>query len=101
MQSMFAANSIEEAASFAKSIEPIPEHPIHIFEIYADRFWTLDMNWLDYKADPNTMLSYYRKYWYSEISNHAPKEGVRRPPRLEVLIGLPAKIGKSAGHPKI
>ncbi|ELE5025665.1 hypothetical protein RDG65_000924 [Vibrio fluvialis] len=94
MQSMFAANSIEEAAWFALAVEPIPDHPINIFEIYADRFWTLDMNWLDYKSDLNTMLSYYRKYWYSEISNHAPKEGVRRPPRLEVLIALPAKVGQ-------
>lgn len=93
LQSIFAANSIAEAIVFARSIVPIPDHPIPITEIIADRFWTLDSNWLDYKTDSNT-LDYYRNYWEGKISNHHPKIGERRPPRLEVMIALPAKTGK-------
>ena len=95
LQSMFAANSIHEAIMFAKAITPIPDNPVPIIEIYAEKFWTLDMNWMDYKCSHEQTIKYYRKYWYSEITNHCPKEGVRRPPRLEVLIALPAKAGKT------
>lgn len=91
LQSMFAANSIAEAVVFAMEIVPKPTHPIPIIEIFAEKFWTLDSNWLDYE-DPTTE-SYYN-YWDGRISNNCPQIGERRPPRLEVVIALPAMAGK-------
>ncbi len=93
MQCIFGANSINEAIVFAESIVPRPENPIPIIEIFADRFWTLDTNWLDYDYH-DMQLHYYRNYWDAVISNHSPKIGQRRPPQLEVLIALPATTGK-------
>ncbi|NKC15640.1 MAG: hypothetical protein GKR94_26625 [Gammaproteobacteria bacterium] len=93
LQSMFDANSIQEAIWFAELIIPVPKKPIPIIEIYADRFWSLDMNWLDYKCDQKQSIAYYRNYWYAEISNHSPEQGERKPPKIEVLIALPAKAG--------
>jgi hypothetical protein len=93
MQSMFAANTIPEAIVFATSIEPLPAHPVPIIEIYADRFWTLDSNWLDYVGTSNRDEK-YRSYWEAIITNHRPEEGERRSPRLEVMIALPATAGK-------
>ena len=93
LQSIFAANSIPEAIIFANSIIPKPNHPIPIVEIFAVKFWTLDSNWLDY-ANVSKRSEYYRNYWDGIISNHHPEEGPRRPPRLEVMIALPATTGK-------
>ncbi|MDO6435609.1 hypothetical protein Q4E93_33660 [Flavitalea sp. BT771] len=93
LQSIFAANSIPEAIVFANSIEPKPKHPIPIIEIYATRFWNLDSNWLDFEPGPNR-IDLYRDYWEAKISNHCPDVGERRPPRLEVMIALPATAGK-------
>lgn len=98
MQSMFAANSIDEAIWFANSVEPKPEYDIPIIEIYASKFWTLDMNWLDYDTSAEMQLNYYREYWHAAISNHCPPHGDRRPPRLEVLIALPAKAGSIVAY---
>ncbi|MBL7744508.1 MAG: hypothetical protein JNN00_13645 [Chitinophagaceae bacterium] len=93
MQCIFGANSINEAIIFAESIAPRPNNPIPIIEVFAERFWTLDTNWLDY--DNNQMqLDYYRNYWDAIISNHCPQVGQRRPPRLEVLMALPITTGK-------
>lgn len=94
LQSIFAANSLADAIYFAETITPVPENPIPVVEIYADRFWSLDMNWLDYECSHAQKLIYYEKYWYAEISNHCPKQGERKPPKLEVLIALPAKTGR-------
>jgi len=91
MQCLFAANTIAEAIVFANEIIPKPAHPIPIIEIFADKFWSLDMNWLDYGSG-STESFYY--YWDGVICNHRPVEGERRPPRLEVLIALPATTGK-------
>jgi hypothetical protein len=93
LQSIFAANTINEAIVFANSVVPRPEHPIPIFEIFADKFWTLDSNWLDYESSLHD-LNNFTNYWEGKISNHSPKNGERRPPRLEVMIALPAKAGK-------
>lgn len=93
LQSIFAANTISEAIVFANSIIPKPKHPIPIFEIFADRFWNLDTNWLDFEGSL-TNLNNYRNYWDGLITNHHPKFGERRPPRLEVMIALPATTGK-------
>lgn len=93
LQSIFAANTINEAIIFAESIVPKPSHPIPIIEIFADRFWNLDTNWLDYEGSL-TNLNNYRNYWDGLITNHHPKVGERRPPRLEVMIALPATTGK-------
>ena len=93
LQSIFAANTLAEAIVFANSIFPKPNHAIPIIEIFADKFWTLDSNWLDYEGGSNK-LENYRKYWDGIISNHRPQVGERRPPRLEVLIPLPAVTGK-------
>lgn len=94
LQSIFGANSLSEAIWFAQSIEPVPKHEIPIIEIYAEKFWSLDMKWLDYKCSHEQSIEYYRNYWWAQISNHCPSEGERMPPRLEVLIALPAKTGK-------
>jgi hypothetical protein len=93
MQAIFAANTIHEAIVFATSIIPKPPYSIPIIEIYADRFWTLDSNWLDY-TDDSMRQKYYRNYWDGRISNHCPGQGERRPPRLEVMIALPVITGK-------
>jgi hypothetical protein len=93
LQSIFAANTISEAIKFAESITPRPTHPIPIIEIYAERFWSLDSNWLDYDSGSET-CDYYRSYWEGKISNHCPTIGDRRPPRIEVMIALPATAGK-------
>jgi len=94
MQCCFAALSVEDAKRYAAEINPKPEHNVPIYEIYAKRFWTLDMAWLDYETDAKTFEGYCRHYWYAEISNHAPRSGPRRSPQLEVLIALPARVGK-------
>lgn len=79
MQSIFAANSISEAIVFANSISPKPNHPIPIIEVFADRFWTLDSNWLDYDNE-SKLFEYYWNYWQGKISNHCPQNDERRPP---------------------
>lgn len=94
LQSMFAALTIEDAIVFGNSIVPKPDHPIPIFEILTDRFWTLDSNWLDYKCDIQQQIDYYWNYWDGRITNHCPQVGERRPPRLEIMIALPATAGK-------
>ncbi len=93
LQSIFAANTVEEAIIFAKNITPLPNHPIPIFELFAERFWNLDSNWLDYEGDEPREI-HYRNYWDGIISNHVPVVGARRPPRLEVMIAFPAVPGK-------
>lgn len=95
MQSIFAANTITEAIAFANSIVPKPSYPIPIIEIFADRFWSLDSNWLDYETrSVQQQIENYRNYWDGKISNHHPEEGKRKPPMLEVMIALPAITGK-------
>jgi hypothetical protein len=94
MKAIFGANSIEEARFFARSINPRPEHKIPIYEIYASIFWTLDTNWLDYTTNHENRIKYFREYWYAAISNHNPDDGERKPPSLEVLIALPARVGE-------
>jgi hypothetical protein len=93
LQAIFAANTIAEAIIFANSIVPKSNQDIPIIEIFADKFWTLDSNWLDYEGSL-TNPDNYRKYWNGVISNHNPQYGERRPPRLEVMIALPAIAGK-------
>lgn len=94
LQSIFAANSIAEAIVFAESIVPRPDHPIPIIEIYAERFWTLDSNYLDYTSSHQQQINNYHNYWDGRVSNHRPSLGERRPPMLEVMIALPARTGK-------
>jgi predicted small secreted protein len=95
LQSIFAANSIWEAEIFAREIIPKPDNPINIVEIYSDQFWNLDMTWLDFvPQNHETMMEYYRHYWEGKISNSCPTEGDRKPPRIEVMISLPAITGK-------
>lgn len=94
LQCCFGALSVSDAKRYAAEITPKPDHPVPIYEIYATRFWTLDMAWLDYETDAETFENYCRRYWYAEISNHSPKSGPRRSPQLEVLIALPARVGK-------
>lgn len=94
MRSLFAANTIKEAVGFAENIMPKLEHNIPIYEVYAQDFWTLDSNWLDYNSDHETTISNYNQYWFAAISNHRPESGDRRPPTLEVLLSLPVHVGK-------
>lgn len=99
---LFAALTIEDAIWYAQNIKPKLEYKIPIYEIEANFFITLDMNWLDYNVDNNEILvQYYHSYWWGEISNHNPSEGPRRPPRLEVLISLPARVGSLVAHASV
>ena len=104
----FGANTLDEARWFASRIDPVPTWPVPIVEVFASRFWTLDMNWMDYdcheREDSSLSLEmhqrglkYFREYWHSAISNHCPSQGIRNPPRLEVLMALPVTIGKIVG----
>ncbi len=93
LKCIFGSNSIAEAEAFANEIVPRPSHDIPIYEVFASRFWNLDTNWLDYKCEHEQRVKYLREYWYGAISNHSPAEGPRRPPKLEVLIALPATVG--------
>lgn len=94
MRSFFGANSIEEAKRFADKIEPRSTEKVPVFEVFASKFWTLDMNWLDYSTDPEQRIRYLREYWYAAISNHNPEVGERNSPHLEVLMELPVRVGK-------
>lgn len=96
-QVLFATLSVEDAIWHAENVEPRPEIDIPIYEILASEFVTLDRNWLDYDGLLNGRLDYARSYWWGEISNHRPIVGERRPPRLEVLVSLPAHIGELVG----
>lgn len=93
-QCFFGANYIEEAIRFAKSILPIPEKPIPIFEVFASTFVTLDMNLIDTPQDDPEFVENIHRYWKRVISNSGPPSGNRRPPTLEVLMRLPVRIGK-------
>lgn len=94
MQAFFGSNTIGDAKRFYEKVNPNQPNPVPIYEIYASNFWTLDMNWMDYSTDHNQRLNYLTKYWYSEITNHNPESGERRPPLLEVLMALPVTVGK-------
>lgn len=94
MQAFFGANTIEEARRFAERIEPKPTAKVPIVEVFASKFWTLDMNWLDYAVDHAKRAKNLREYWYAAITNHNPETGKRNPPNLEVLMALPVTIGK-------
>ncbi len=89
---IFAALTVEEAKGFARDIEPVPDHEIPIFEVFARDFATYDRNWGDYVSRPDDPDFHYRRYWYREITNHTGNP--RTPPRLEVLIELPARVGR-------
>lgn len=93
LKSIFAANSLAEAIIFANSIDPRPNHPIPIIEIFSNKFWSLDSNWLDFLAGERT-IDNFRNYWDGIITNHRPINGERRPPRIEVMIQLPARTGR-------
>lgn len=94
LQAFFGSNTLEDAKRFYEKVEPKEPHPVPIYEVFASRYWSLDMNWLDYSASPEQMIDYFREYWYAAISNHNPDEGERRPPLIEVLMELPVTIGK-------
>jgi len=89
---LFAAETIEEAISFAESIVPVPDNPIHIYEVYGERASRHDMTWLDYRVDIGLLIEYCCAYWRGEASNHQPQEGARKPPKWEVLLPLPVRV---------
>lgn len=101
-QCLFAANSIQEALQFAHAFDEIPDFEVPIFEIFASYFWTFDMTWLDYdcEGDLNKQYTHSNEYWNAAISNNNPTVGERRPPRLEVMIALPAQVGRIVAHAK-
>ncbi|KER03380.1 hypothetical protein [Photorhabdus temperata] len=94
LSSFFAALSIDDALLFAKEIIPRPDHPVNIYEVFSEDFLTLDSSWLDYDANPTKRIEYAKYYWWGEITNHKPLHGERRPPRLEVLLSTPVRVGK-------
>lgn len=90
----FGANYVEDAVRFAKSIEPVPEQSIGIYEVFATTFVTLDMNHIDVDpSDPDYIQNVHR-YWRRVISNHGPSSGNRKAPNLEVLMQFPVRIGR-------
>jgi len=94
MRAFFGANTLEDARRFLEKVEPKPAEKVPVFEVFASKFWTLDMNWLDYSTSPDQRIQYGRQYWYAAISNHSPEIGERKPPLLEVLMELPITVGK-------
>ncbi|MFB1070316.1 hypothetical protein ACEUKD_09020 [Vibrio diabolicus] len=94
MQAFFGANSIEDAKRFNEKCDPKPSELVPIYEVFASKYWNLDMNWLDYSTDHATRLRYLREYWYASLTNHNPSSGERRPPLIEVLMELPVRVGK-------
>jgi hypothetical protein len=93
-QCFFGANHVEDAVRFAKLIEPVPEHSIGIFEVFATAFVTLDMNHIDVDPSDPDYIQYVHWYWRRVISNHGPPSGNRRAPNLEVLMQFPVRIGR-------
>jgi len=97
MQAFFGSNSLEDAKRFYEAINPKQDHPVPVYEVFASKFWSLDMNWLDF-SNPN--LAERRAdcvdYWHARISNHNPESGDRRGPLLEVMMALPVTVGKIA-----
>lgn len=89
---LFAAETIDEAIAFARSILPVPDHPIHIYAVFGERASRHDMTWLDYRAEIGLLIDYCCAYWRGEASNHQPSEGPRKPPQWEVLLPLPVKV---------
>lgn len=94
MQAFFGSNTLEEAKRFYEKVEPKQPHPVPIYEVFASRYWSFDMTWLDYSCSPEQRVNYIREYWYATLTNHAPEYGERRPPLIEVLMELPVEIGK-------
>jgi len=92
--SIFAAESIEEAVAFARAVMPVPDRPIPVYEIYAERFSKHDMTWLDYRVEVGRLIEYCCAYWSGEASNHQPATGPRKPPQWEIVIPLPARVGR-------
>jgi hypothetical protein len=94
MRCFFGANSIEDAKRFHHQVGDKPPHAVPIYEVTASRFWSLDMNWLDFVVDDRMQRENMRRYWYGEITNHNPENATRQPPLLEVMMSLPVTIGK-------
>jgi hypothetical protein len=92
--SLFAAETIEQAIEFAHAVQPTPNSPIPIYEIFTDRASRHDMTWLDYDVDLDVRIEYACAYWRMEASNHQPAEGPRKAPQWEILIPLPARVGE-------
>ncbi|WP_434626214.1 hypothetical protein J3P84_23600 [Pseudomonas sp. Z1-29] len=92
--SIFAAETVEQAIEFARAIKPTPIRPVPIYEIFAARWSRHDMNWLDYEVGLAHRIEYACSYWNGLESNHQPAVGPRQPPRWEILIPLPAMVGK-------
>lgn len=93
---MFAAETIEQAIEFANVIEPRPVRPITIYEIQPKGSVSRhDMTWLTYDVGPEQLLQYCHSYWRGEETNHQPAYGERTPPRWEVLIPMPASVGRA------
>ena len=94
LQCFFGANYLDEAVRFAKSIVPVPDKPVSIYEVYASKFVSLDMNLIDSSLSDPDFSENIRRYWRRVISNHGPLSGNRKGPNIEVLLDLPVRIGK-------
>lgn len=93
MQSFFGSNSLEDAKRFYDHYNPKQEYPVPVYEVFASRFWSLDMNWLDFSNQAERRAN-YSEYWQARISNHDPDSGNRRGPLLEVMMALPITVGR-------
>jgi hypothetical protein len=98
LQSLFGANYPEEAIRFAEEITPRPDYKIPIYEIFSDRYWSLDMNWIDFDEPQDRMIQNAHEYWSGRITNHESINGNRKPPTIEVMMALPVKVGKIVAY---
>lgn len=98
LQCFFGANYLEESVRFARAIVPIPDRPISIYEVYAAKFVTLDMNLIDLSPSDPEFTQHVQWYWRRVISNHGPLSGNRKPPNLEVLMQFPVRVGKKVSE---
>lgn len=94
MCSMFAAETVEEAIDFAFFVEPKPDHPIPIYEVHAYQASRHDMNWLDFVCGIDQRILDAQSYWRGEWVDHQPEYGEKRMVRWEIVIPLPATIGR-------
>ena len=98
LQSFFGANYLEEAIRFAEEIMPRPDYKVPIYEVFSDRYWSLDMNWADYIGPKDRLIENAHDYWSGRITNHESINGDRKTPRIEVMMALPVKIGKIVAY---
>ncbi|EAA7385713.1 DUF2441 domain-containing protein [Salmonella enterica subsp. houtenae] len=95
---LFGALNVADAVQFARTIEPVPETDVRIFEVFANSYFIGDVNFID--AEPKNIerkAEYLKNYWLTKIYQGCYVSSPPRPPRLEVLLPLPVRVGEIVG----